>query len=243
VQARACAAARAIVIPATVDGARAPRASAEADPPRLITVGRLRAPKDPLTFIRALAAVSPTPQAVVVGDGPGRAEVEHEVERLGLAGSVVLVGERDDVPELLADASVFVLSSTSEGLPISILEAMAAGLPVVATAVGGAPELVVDGETGLLVPPRDPAALAAAIEKLTSDAGLRRRLGDAGRARAEARFDALAFRRAHLAAYRTVLAASSPKRSRRYVRRNGNGRSWPPPSLARKSSSPSRESI
>jgi glycosyltransferase involved in cell wall biosynthesis len=114
-----------------------------------------------------------------------------------------------DVPALLASADVFVLSSLSEGMPISILEAMAAGLPVVATAVGGVPELVVDGETGLLVPPGNAEALEAAVRKVVEDGALRRRMGVAGRRRALDRFDLPAFRTAHVELYHRLLTAAS----------------------------------
>jgi len=173
---------------------------------RLVTVGRLQAPKDPLTLIRALAELGRPGEAVIAGDGPDRPAVESEVRRLGMESVVRLAGERNDVAELLAAADLFVLSSRSEGLPLSILEAMAAGLPVVASSVGGVPELVVDGETGLLVPPDDPHALAAAIERLLDDSALRRRLGAAGRTRVWEHFDLASARRAHLDLYRTVLA-------------------------------------
>ena len=123
-----------------------------------------------------------------------------------MESAVRLAGERDDVGELLAAADLFVLSSRSEGLPLSILEAMAAGLPVVASDVGGVPELVVDGETGLLVPPGDPHALAAAIDRLLDDPDLRRRLGAAGRLRVSEQFDLESTQRAHLDLYRTLLA-------------------------------------
>lgn len=126
---------------------------------------------------------------------------------MGLTASVRLVGERDDVPELLSSSSVFVLSSSSEALPVSVLEAMAAGLPVVATRVGGVPELVVDGETGFLVPPSDAAALAAALQRLLDDPELRARLGAAGRARAEEHFALDSFVEGHLDLYRRALAA------------------------------------
>jgi glycosyltransferase involved in cell wall biosynthesis len=175
-------------------------------PYRLVTVGRLQAPKDPLTLIRALAELGRPGEAVIAGDGPDRPAVEREVRRLGLESAVRLAGERDDVAELLAEADLFVLSTRSEGLPLSILEAMAAGLPVVASDVGGVPELVVDRETGFLVPPGDPHALAAAIERLLDDPDLRGRFGAAGRARVSTHFDLASAQRAHLDLYRALLA-------------------------------------
>ena len=144
-------------------------------------------------------------RALVVGDGPDRERIAAAARPLGPA--VQLLGERGDVRELLADADVFVLSSRSEGLPISILEAMAAGLPVVASCVGGVGEIVVDAETGFLVPVGNEGALAAAIERLLADSSLRRRLGAAGRARAEELFDLPQFRRAHLELYARELTA------------------------------------
>jgi glycosyltransferase involved in cell wall biosynthesis len=102
---------------------------------------------------------------------------------------VRFLGSVSDVPALLRQARVSVLSSVSEGVPLTVLEAMASGLPVAATAVGGIPEVVIDGATGLLVPPRDPAALASALLRLHRDDELARRLGDAGRRTALERFD------------------------------------------------------
>jgi glycosyltransferase involved in cell wall biosynthesis len=175
--------------------------------PRLIAVGRLQAPKDAVTLVRALAALRDRPfEAVLVCDGPDRPAVEEEVRRLGLESAVELLGERDDVPELLGTADVFVLSSNSEGLPLSILEAMAAGLPVVASNVGGVSEVVLDGDTGLLVPPGDAQSFAAAIERLLEDPVLRGRLGEAGRIRVAEHFDLAAVHQAHLDLYRRVLA-------------------------------------
>jgi glycosyltransferase involved in cell wall biosynthesis len=156
----------------------------------------------------------------MVGEGPDRPRLAAEIRRLGLERSVVLAGDRSDVADMLAQADVFVLSSTSEGLPLSILEAMAAALPVVASAVGGVPEAVEDGETGLLVPPRDPVRLAAALERLLVDPELRRRLGSNGRDRVREQFGLEAFRQAHVAVYRRELVSRglvtpSPKRRRR----------------------------
>jgi len=202
-----CKADRAVVIRNAVDVAAAPRSRHERTIPRLIAVGRLKAPKDFLTLIRACAALTTgSYEALIVGDGPDRAAIEAEIGRLGLEDSVRLARERADVPELLADSDVFVLSSRSEGLPVSVLEAMAAGLPVVASRVGGLDELVVDGETGILVSSRDHEALAAALTSMVEDRTLRRRLGRAGRSRAEALFDLGAFRQAHVDLYDAQLA-------------------------------------
>ena len=205
-EAGACRRDRSVVIHNAVDVAGAPRSRHDRAVPRLIGVGRLKAPKDFLTLVRALAALPEGSfEALIVGDGPDRAELEAEIRRLGLEERVELAGERDDVAELLAASDAFVLSSRSEGLPVSVLEAMAAELPVVASAVGGLAELVVDGETGILVPAEDETALAEALGRFIEQPELRRRLGAAGRARAEAQFDLDAFRRAHLELYHRQL--------------------------------------
>jgi glycosyltransferase involved in cell wall biosynthesis len=195
-----------VVIPNGVDLAATAPAEGPNEPPRIVWVGRLQAPKDPLTLVSALGRLERPFEADFVGDGPFRRTVELELERLGLGASVRVLGDRRDVGSLLARSDVFVLASRSEGLPLSILEAMAAGLPVVASRVGGVPELVVDGETGLLVPAGDPELLAAAVGRLLDDATLRRRLGEAGRARVRERFDLDSVRRAHLDLYRRELA-------------------------------------
>jgi len=121
----------------------------------------------------------------VIVDGPYKRELGAHAARLGLGDRVVFTGLRGDVPELLDEVTVSVLPSLSEGLSNAILESMAAGVPVVATAVGGNPEAVKDGVTGLLVPPGDPAALAGAICALLEDDALATRLGESGRERVE----------------------------------------------------------
>ena len=125
---------------------------------------------------------------VVVGDGPERAALESLADRLGTTSRIHWAGRRCDVLYLLPAFDLFVQPSLYEGLPNTVLEAMAAGLPVVATAVGGTPEVVVDGVTGLLVPSGDPDALAQAITTLLCNAGLRRTMGQVGQERVVCHF-------------------------------------------------------
>ena len=215
-RARTCAARKTVVIPNAVDVGAQPRASFEAEPPRIVSVGRLKAPKDFLTLARALARLDRGSfTAAIAGDGPDRGRVFAELR--GVEG-VDLLGDRDDVPELLAQAQIFVLASRSEGMPVSVLEAMAAGLPVVASDVGGVGEVVVDGETGLLVPPGDDAALERALRRLIASPELRRRLGAAGRTRAETQFDLPRWRERHVELYREELAARGVPSSARHAR-------------------------
>jgi len=117
-----------------------------------------------------------------------RGELERYAARLGLGGRVVFTGVRQDVPAVLAEAAVSALPSLSEGLSNVLLESMAGGVPVVATAVGGNPEVIEDGVTGLLVPPRDAGALARGICLLLEDRVLAARLGRAGRQRVAQHF-------------------------------------------------------
>jgi glycosyltransferase involved in cell wall biosynthesis len=126
--------------------------------------------------------------AFVVGYGPEEQRLKEMAEKLGLGERVRFAGYQQDVWAWLAACDVFALSSDWEGMPNAVLEAMAAGLPVVATAVGGTPDVVVQGATGLLVPPDDAKALAAALDRLIHDPGLRRTMGAAGRQRVRARF-------------------------------------------------------
>jgi glycosyltransferase involved in cell wall biosynthesis len=123
--------------------------------------------------------------ALIVGGGRREAEVKQMVAGLGLAGQVHFLGSRRDVPDLLQAMDIFVLPSYSEGVSLALLEAMAAGLPVIATAVGGNPEVVTDGATGLLIPPRDAAALAQALEQFLSDPSLAKEMGENARRHVE----------------------------------------------------------
>ena len=130
-----------------------------------------------------LAGEFPAARLLLVGDGTRRLSVEEQARGRGLGGRVVFTGFRDDVPELLRTMDCFVLASTrTEGVPQSLLQAMAVGCPVVATAVGGIPELVRHGVNGLLVPPGDPAALAAAIRTLLTEPARAGEMAEQGRA-------------------------------------------------------------
>jgi sugar transferase (PEP-CTERM/EpsH1 system associated) len=154
------------------------------------TVARLDPVKDQVGLIRAFNQVVSDPRALLVigGDGAARPEIEGAISALGLEGRVRLLGERNDVPQVLAAFDVFVLCSVGEGISNTILEAMATGLPVIATRVGGNPELVVDEVTGLLVEPRQPDRLAAAMRRYLEDPELMARHGRAARERATSQF-------------------------------------------------------
>lgn len=205
VAARACDPSRTVVIHNAVEvGSFGARVESNG-PPRIVSVGRFAYPKDFATLLESLTLLDADYRAALAGDGPDLAEVATAVEARGLSDRVELLGAQGNVGELLARSDVFVLSSLSEGFPVSILEAMAAGLPVVATDVGGVAEAVADGETGMLVPAADPEALAGALERVVADVEVRRRLGAAGRARALRLFDAPRYRAAHLDLYRREL--------------------------------------
>ena len=150
------------------------------------TVGRLDPVKDHRGLLEAFGRTARHPQAqlVVVGDGPCRAELEQVGRRLGLDGRVLMLGERQDVARILRALDVFALPSVGEGISNALLEAMASGLPVIATRVGGNPELVDDDVTGTLVSPRSAEALAAAFDRYLLDPALIRKHGEAGRQRA-----------------------------------------------------------
>jgi glycosyltransferase involved in cell wall biosynthesis len=159
------------------------------DAPILGVLARL-SPQKGLTYLisamPAILAEHPDAYALVVGEGYLRPDLEAQARSLGVQDRVLLAGYRENVVDYLRASDLFVLPSLFEGMPLSILEAMGAGLPVIATAVDGTPEVVVDGETGLLIPPADPTALAHAVNRLLADRQLAARMGQAGRARADA---------------------------------------------------------
>ncbi|MGA7055735.1 MAG: glycosyltransferase [Mycobacterium sp.] len=173
-------------------GVRAEFGFAEDDPVVGI-VAMLRPEKDHVSFLRAARTVVdelPRARFLIIGDGPMRAQLEALCTELQLTMNVHFAGSRDDVARLLQAIDVFVLSSvTVECFPISLLEAMACARPAVCSAVGGIPEMINDGETGYLVPPKDPQQLAARLGRLLRDPVTARRMGRAARARVEAEFD------------------------------------------------------
>jgi glycosyltransferase involved in cell wall biosynthesis len=150
------------------------------DDPVIGTVCILRAEKALDVLVRAAALLArdlPRLRVLIVGDGEERGRIETMVHQLGLEDHVLLTGLRSDVPDVLAALDVAVLSSDYEGIPLSMLEFMDAGKPIVATRVGGIPEVIQDGVHGVLVPPRDEAALAAAIGGLLGDTDAAREMG------------------------------------------------------------------
>ena len=175
--------------------------------PVLLHVGRLAPVKGQRELIEALALLRRTDAVAVLAGkdletgGSYQRELETLTAELGVHERVVFAGYRDDVTALLAAADVFVLPSFAEGLPLTVLEAMAAARPVVASRAGGMPEAVVHGETGMLVPPGDVEALAGALDDLLADPERARRLGEAGKRRVEERFSVDAMVDGVLAAY------------------------------------------
>jgi glycosyltransferase involved in cell wall biosynthesis len=191
-------------------------------------VAKLSRVKGHMHFLEAAAFVSKAHGDVaflVVGDGPERERLEHAAADLGLSAKVHFVGVRDDVPSILKSIDVFVLSSTSEGSPNVILEAMAAGAPVVATRVGGIPDLVAEGESGLLVEPGDSASMARAIKRLLADGDGARAMGERGRQLARERYDIDAVVRRMEDAFDSLLeSARSARRGPAARGRPGEGR-------------------
>jgi glycosyltransferase involved in cell wall biosynthesis len=177
-----------------------------------IHVARLNVSKDQRTLLTACRSVVdkfPAFRLSIVGDGPEREQLVALREELGLIGQVDFLGERHDVPSLLAAADFFVLSSVEEGIPLTVLEAMASGLAVVATRVGGNPEAIIPNETGLLVDSGSPSELATAIVTLLRSPDAALRMGIAGRERAEKYFDVRVVTSSYESMYRELVMPDS----------------------------------
>ena len=193
-----------------------PKGFASLDQVVIGTVGRLQQVKDHATLIRGLAflikrdpAMADKFRLMIVGDGPLKMEIEQLIHESHLIDMVWMAGARTDIPRLLQGMDIFVLPSEAEGISNTILEAMASGLPVIATRVGGNSELVVEGETGLLVPAKDPQALGMALLAYLQDRRTMRSHGEAGRKRVEKEFSMQAMVEHYLQVYDRVLGSSS----------------------------------
>jgi glycosyltransferase involved in cell wall biosynthesis len=213
---------RVVVIPNALPeeafAAAAPALPREAGRLRVGMIARMNhAVKNHPGFLRAAARIAaqfPEVEFVLAGDGPLREELERLAGSLGLATRVRFLGDRRDIPAVLASLDVSVLPSFSESLPNAVLESMAAGVAVVATRVGGNPEAVADGETGLLVEPGDDARLAAAIERLLRDAELRRRCGARAKEVAREKYSLERVARRFEELYQSLLAGKPGRRAR-----------------------------
>jgi glycosyltransferase involved in cell wall biosynthesis len=178
------------------------------DAPLVGIVGRLAPQKDHATFLEAarhIHAALPQARFLIVGAGELREQLGAQAAALGLGQAAIFAGIRKDVPAVLAALDVQVFSSRWEGLPVALLEGMAAAKPLVATAVGGVPSAIADGTTGLLVQPGDTAGMADACLRLLQDGALRANIGEAARARVEARYSIDAMVRQTIEIYEQVL--------------------------------------
>jgi glycosyltransferase involved in cell wall biosynthesis len=178
-----------------------------ADAPVVLSLGALSSEKDPIAHLHVMERVRRTlPLSVhlIAGDGPLRGEVERRAREHRLDGLARILGNRSDVAELLAASDVLLLASRSEGMPGCLIEAGMAGLPVVSYAVAGAPEVVIDNETGYLVPLGDVNTLADRVVDLLHDPALRARMGAAARSRCDAEFDIAIVTPRYLSIYEEV---------------------------------------
>lgn len=157
--------------------------------PVILTIGRLVKIKGHKYLLKA-ATMVPDAVFVLVGEGPEKSSLEKLATDIGVIDRVVFLGQREDIPELLSSCDVFVLPSLLDALPLSVMEAMAAGKPVITTNIKGIDEIVINGKTGILVPPEDPEALADAIQTCLSDPGLAQNLAQAGKIRVRQTFSA-----------------------------------------------------
>jgi glycosyltransferase involved in cell wall biosynthesis len=176
--------------------------------PTIVVVARCCEQKDHSLLLRVVSEIATPARVVFVGDGPTRPALEAEAQRLRIGKRVEFLGERKDVAQVLAKAHIFALPTKWEGFPLSILEAMRAGLPVIASDVGGVSEAVVDGVTGFLVPTGDAVGFRDRLAVLLSNPDIRGRMGDAGRRTYEDKFTLDAMMRGTLAVYGSVLRGS-----------------------------------
>jgi glycosyltransferase involved in cell wall biosynthesis len=147
-------------------------------------VARLSKPKDHTVLVKSIKELShsyPNIHLLIIGDGPLKSDIAALIDNLNASTQITLLGERQDIPDILHLLDIFVLTSSSEGIPMTILEAMAARLPVVATNIGGIPQVVIDGETGFLVADKQQKELSEALARLIDDPNLRARFGGNGR--------------------------------------------------------------
>jgi glycosyltransferase involved in cell wall biosynthesis len=176
-------------------------------------VQRLSPEKDPLNLLQAFHRVAdalPEARLLVVGEGPLQPEMERRATAGGMRDRVSFLGVRPDVPRVLGALDVFCLPSRTEGTSLSLLEAMACGLPVVATAVGGTPKVLAGEQAGLLVPPEDPEALAAALLRVLADPAAARRMSEAGRRLACERYGLSVSVERYARLYEQLLSGSAP---------------------------------
>lgn len=183
------------------------------------TVGRLEPVKNHGLLIEACAPLlGPNVHLVIVGEGPAATALQQQIHALKLEGLVHLLGLRTDVPQLLAGFDIFALSSKTEGLPLVLIEAMAASLPVVSTSVGGIPGVVIPGRTGVLVPNHDAVSLRSGLQRLVSDQEQRLGMGQAGRERVQEHYSLAAMQKRYadlyqeLATMRTLRTGRLPQR-------------------------------
>jgi glycosyltransferase involved in cell wall biosynthesis len=175
--------------------------------PLIITVGRFSTSKGYQDMIEAFGLLQQKnlkSKLLMVGSGSTQDSIRSQIEKLDLGHAVILAGERHDIPQLLASSDVFASSSHREGLPLSVLEAMMAGLPVVATAVGDIPN-VVTRDTGVIVPPHRPEMLAAALEELLTNPNKRQEMGKAARDRAVQEYSVDVWMKRHVKLYEDVI--------------------------------------
>jgi len=171
-------------------------------------IGRLTPPKDHDTFLQAAAIIkqeAPDARFLIVGDGPLREKLEDRARELALLPNLQFTGFRDDIPEIMSALDILVFSSQWEGLPVTLLEGLAASRTVVATDVGGIPAVVQDGKEALLVPPINPDALARACLQLASDTELRLSLGQAGLTRVTSAYSISSMIDRTVSLYKTLL--------------------------------------